>query len=340
MLQDKTITSFGNNPHPGTENNKDTVIVLLGPTGVGKTALSICLANALNTEIISADSMQIYRHMDIGTSKPSDRELKKAKHHLIDILSPDELFSAGMFRKMSTKIIKGLHNRGKIPIIVGGTGLYIRTLTKGLFDGPEADWSLREKLMEEERCFGKGYLYKRLKKIDAVSADKINPNDTRRIIRALEVSLTGKKTITEFQHSSTVPQSYNFIKIGLLRERKELYRRIEQRVDAMMEKGLLQETDRLLKMNPYKTALQALGYKEMQLVLNGSLTPEEAVRLLKKRTKMYAKRQFTWFRKEPEVRWLDITGITDSEEIFAKAVNDIDPVRKLLISRSPQSPTF
>ncbi|MEF9427597.1 MAG: hypothetical protein L0956_10730 [Candidatus Mariimomonas ferrooxydans] len=184
--------------------------------------------------------------------------------------------------------------------------------------------------MEEERCFGKGYLYKRLKKVDTVSADKINPNDTRRIIRALEVSLTGKKTITEFQHSSTVPQSYNFIKIGLLRERNELYRRIEQRVDTMMKKGLLRETERLLKMNPYKTALQAIGYKEMQLVLNGSLTPEEAVRLLKKRTKMYAKRQFTWFRKEPDVRWLDITGITDSEEIFAKAVNDIEIMRELL----------
>ncbi len=308
----------------------NTVIVILGPTGTGKTGLSILLAKALNTEIISADSMQTYRHMDVGTSKPPRRELEKVKHHLIDILPPDEFFSAGMFKKMSTKIIDGLHSRGKVPVIAGGTGLYIRTLTKGLFEGPEADWPLREKLTEEERRFGKGHLYSHLKKVDAESAYKINPNDTRRIIRALEVSLTGKKTITELQYSSTVPQAYKFIKIGLSRERKELHRRIEQRVDAMMEKGLLQETERLLRMNPHRIPLQALGYKEMQFYLNGSVTLDEAVRLLKKRTKMYAKRQFTWFRKEPDIQWLDITGITDSEEIFAKVINDIDILRELL----------
>jgi tRNA dimethylallyltransferase len=310
----------------------DTVITLLGPTGVGKTGLSILLAKALNTETISADSMQIYRHMDIGTAKPSRRELKEVKHHLINILSPDESFSAGMFKKMATKIIDDLHSKDKIPIIVGGTGLYIKTLTRGLFEGPEADWSFREKLVEEGRCFGKGHLYKHLKKVDPVSADKINPNDTRRIIRALEVSLKGKKTISEFQHLSTVPQTYNFIKIGLLRERKELYTLIEQRVDTMMEKGLLEETEKLLKINPHRTPLQALGYKEMQLYINGSIRVEEAVRLLKKRTKMYAKRQFTWFKKEPGIRWIDITGIMDTDKIFAKVISDVDPVRKLLIN--------
>jgi len=173
------------------DNTKSTVIILLGPTGVGKTGLSILLAKTLNTEKISADSMQIYRHMDIGTAKPSPRELKEVKHHLINILSPDEPFSAGIFKKMATRIINDLHSKSKIPIIVGGTGLYIKTLTKGLFEGPDADWAFREKLMEKEKYFGKGYLYEQLKKIDPVAANKINLNDTRRIIRALEVSYKG-----------------------------------------------------------------------------------------------------------------------------------------------------
>lgn len=308
----------------------DSVIILLGSTGVGKTGLSILLAKALNTEIISADSMQIYRHMDIGTAKPSHRELKEVKHHLINILSPNESFSAGMFKKMTTKIIDDLHSKNKIPMIVGGTGLYIKALTRGLFEGPEADWSLREKLIEEEKHFGKGHLHKHLKKVDPLSAGKINPNDTRRIIRALEVSLTGGETISEFQHLSTVPQTYNFIKIGLLRERKELYTLIEQRVDTMMEKGLLRETEKLLKINPHRIPLQALGYKEMQLYINGFISIEEAVKLLTKRTKMYAKRQFTWFKKEPGISWVDITGIMDADKIFAKVINDVEILNELL----------
>jgi len=313
---------------------RNTVIILLGPTGVGKTDLSILLAKALDTEIISADSMQIYLHMDIGTAKPSPLELKKVKHHMVNLLSPGESFSAGLFKKMAIRIIDDLHSKNKVPVIVGGTGLYIKTLTRGLFEGPEADPLLREKLMKQERYFGRGHLYKYLKKTDPVSADKVNPNDTRRIIRALEVSLKSGKTISEFQQLSTVSQPYNFIKIGLLRERKELYARIEQRVDAMMEKGLLKETEELLKINPHRTSLQALGYKEMQLYIKGSVSAEEAVRLLKKRTKMYAKRQFTWFRKEPGIKWMDITGIEDAGKIFDKVVNEVEILNKLLYGRT------
>ncbi len=314
-------------------NRNKTVIVILGPTCAGKTGMSVLLANALNTEIISADSMQVYTHMDIGTAKPSHRELKKVKHNLINILSPDESFSAGMFKKEASGIIDRLHKKGKVPVIVGGTGLYIRTLTSGLFDGPKVDWSLREKLIEEERSSGKGYLYGYLKKIDPVSADKINSNDTRRIIRAIEVLRSSGETISKMQNASTSPQPYDFIKVGLLRERGELYSLIEQRVEVMMEQGLLQETERLLKMNPDKTPLQALGYKEMKLHIDGYISAEEAVRLLKKRTKMYAKRQFTWFKKEPGIRWIDITGITDSEKIFEKAVNDVEILKELIYVR-------
>ncbi len=340
---------FYNNPGSFQSKSHKPVIILLGPTGVGKTGVAILLAKVLNTEIISADSMQIYRYMDIGTAKPSKKELKEVKHHLIDILSPHESFSAGMFKNMATEIIDVLHRKGKIPIVVGGTGLYIKTLTKGLFEGPGADWELRDELSKKEKNFGKGYLYQYLKEIDSASANKINPNDTRRIIRALEVSLKGRKTISEFQNLLTAPQDYNFIKIGLLRDRKELYAIIERRVDSMVNEGLVDEVKRVLKMienreqinlrrqtsdvrlkNSSLPSIQALGYKEMLLYLNGSLTMEDAVRLLKKRTKMYAKRQLTWFKKEPDINWVDITGVTDAEEMLKRVLNQVEIIGELL----------
>ncbi|RJQ50186.1 MAG: tRNA (adenosine(37)-N6)-dimethylallyltransferase MiaA [Nitrospiraceae bacterium] len=308
------------------------VIILLGPTAVGKTGVSILLARALNTEIISADSMQVYRHMDIGTAKPSPAELKDVPHHLINILSPDQTFSAGMFREESTKIINGLHAGNKVPIVVGGTGLYIRSLTQGLFEGPSADWATRKELKEEERIYGKEYLYRRLQNIDAEAAAKINPADSRRIIRALEVAVQGGKTISEFHAASTRPGPYHFIRTGLFRERKELYGLIERRVDRMVEGGLLQETERLLETNPGRTAMQALGYKEMGMCLRGDIGLEEAVGLIKKRTKMYAKRQYTWFKKEPDVQWVDITGVMDPRKIFEKVLNDVAILGKLIYS--------
>lgn len=309
------------------------VIILLGPTCVGKTGISILLGKALNTEIIIADSMQIYKYMDIGTAKPSPAELREVRHSLIDILSPTESFSAGLFRDMAVRVINDLHHNGKIPIIVGGTGLYIRALTSGLFPAPPADWQLRERLLKEEKLFGRGYLHERLKTIDPQAAEKINPQDLRRIVRAIEVSIKEKRAISELQHLYTAPQAYEFIKIGLSRDRKELYKLIEQRVDSMIEKGLVKETEELLKMNPHKVPLQSLGYKEISLYLSGSITLDMAIRLLKKRTKRYAKRQFTWFKKEPDVRWVDITGIMDRDEIFAKVINDVKILRELLYAK-------
>lgn len=314
------------------------VIILLGPTCVGKTAVSILLAKALNTEIIVADSMQIYKYMNIGTAKPTPAQLREVRHHLIDILSPTESFSAGLFRDMATKVINTLHQNGRIPLVVGGTGLYIRTLTRGFSPAPPADWQLRERLLEEEKLFGRGHLHERLKGIDPESAKKINPADLRRIVRAIEVSIKEKRAISEIQRLYTVPQAYEFLKIGLSRDRGELYRLIEQRVDSMMVKGLLRETEGLLKMNPHKTAMQSLGYKEMSLYLNGSLTLEEAIRLLKRRTKRYAKRQFTWFKKEPDVIWVDITGIMDRDEIFAKVIKDVKILRELIYAKDSEKP--
>lgn len=310
-----------------------TVIVILGPTGVGKTGLSILLAKALKTEIISADSMLVYRHMDIGTAKPSPEELTEVPHHLINILAPDERFSAGLFKEKAAEIITVLHNKNRIPLIVGGTGLYIRSLTSGLFEGPGADESLRDELKEEEKRHGSGHLYDKLKSLDPDAAGKIEPNDLRRIVRALEVSLKTEKGISEIQKGATQPLDYNFIKVGLSRDRKELYSLIEGRVDKMMEDGLLDETRRLLKMDPGRTAMQALGYKEMALFLDGSVDLGEAVRLTKKRTKMYAKRQYTWFRKEPGIHWIDITGLVDAADIFEKVKNDIEIIKELIYSK-------
>ncbi len=309
-----------------------TVIIILGPTGVGKTALSIQLAKLLNTEIISADSMLVYRHMDIGTAKPSIEELEAVPHHLINILSPSELFSAGMFKEKSVEIIDRLQMQGRVPLIVGGTGFYISSLTRGLFEGPGADEELRQRLMEEEIEHGRGHLYNRLVSLDPEAAEKIEPNDLRRVIRLLEIRLKGGKGISEIHKQSTVPSDYDFIKIGLSRERKELYPLIEDRVDSMMKDGLLEETQRLLEMKPERTALQALGYKEMRLYLEGEVELDEAVRLTKKRTKMYAKRQFTWFRKEPDINWVDITGAMDSESIFKKVMNKVDILGQIIYS--------
>ncbi|RJQ20831.1 MAG: tRNA (adenosine(37)-N6)-dimethylallyltransferase MiaA [Nitrospiraceae bacterium] len=327
--------------HSANPSHNKTVIIVLGPTGVGKTGVSVLLAKALKTEIISADSMQVYQHMDIGTAKPSPDELREVPHHLIGVLSPARSFSAGMFKEMAVQIINDLHIKNKIPLIVGGTGLYIRSLTGGLFEGPSADWSLREKLKEEAETLGREHLHRRLGDIDPEAAAKINPNDSRRTIRALEVALKEGRTISGLQCASTKPEQYDFIKIGLFRERKELYGLIEERVDRMIKDGLLQETENLLKMGPDRTAMQALGYKEMGRYIQGEIKLEEAVRLIKKRTKMYAKRQLTWFKKEPGIKWVDITGMTASDKILDRMLTDVHSVGDLIINKGPScNPDF
>ena len=300
------------------------VIILLGPTGVGKTGVSILLAKALNTEIISADSMQIYRHMDIGTAKPSKEERATVRHHMIDIVNPSEAYSTGKYIEAVVPIIEGLHKTERIPVVVGGTGLYIKAMTKGIFSGPSADWTLREYLfsMEKEE---NGSLYNYLKELDPEAAEKITPNDTRRIIRALEVCLKSKETLSEMQKKLTRPLPYEFIKIGLSRERKELYNMIEERVDKMIIDGLVNEVKKAIEMAGNSEiplpSMQAIGYKDIAMYLQGQITLDEAIRLVKRGTKRYAKRQFTWFRKEESIHWIDITGIDDGQEAFIRVIN-------------------
>jgi len=291
------------------------VIILLGPTGVGKTGVSILLAKALSTEIISADSMQIYRYMDIGTAKPTSEERAVVKHHMIDTVDPREAYSTGKYIQAVVPIIEKLHEMGKVPIVVGGTGLYIKAMTRGIFSGPSSDWSLREELLSMEKEEN-GVLYNLLRDLDPEAAVKITPNDTRRITRALEVFLKSTSSISEMQKKLTKPLPYKFIKIGLHRDRRELYRIIEHRIDEMINRGLIEEVQNLLKMNPDRTPMQAIGYKEISLYLREEIPIEEAIRLIKRGTKRFAKRQFTWFKKEEDIHWIDVTGIYDSDKIL------------------------
>jgi len=318
------------------------IIILLGPTCAGKTEVSISLAKILGTEIISADSMQIYRFMDIGTAKPDRNQLSDIKHHMIDIVNPWETFSAGKYIKTIVPIIENLHVENKIPIIVGGTGLYIKAMTRGIFKGPSADWSVRESLLEMEKNHG-GILYDYLRKLDPEAASKITSNDIRRIIRAIEVFIKSNIKISEIQKNMTHPLPYEFIKIGLTRDRKELYQLIEKRVDKMIVSGLVEEVKKIVslidnylysssttddKPQPPFPSLQALGYKEIIMYLQEKISLSEAIRLIKRNTKRYAKRQFTWFKKEEGISWIDITGINDinmiSNLVFEVIKNKIE----------------
>jgi tRNA dimethylallyltransferase len=293
------------------------VLIILGPTGVGKTGASVLLARELGTEIIGSDSMQIYRGMDIGTAKPTVEEMAAVRHHMIDIVGPSESYSAGQYIAEVTPIIEGLLSREKTPLIVGGTGLYIKALSRGIFSGPSADWDLREGLMAIEKG-EKGFLYSHLSALDPEAAGRIERNDTRRVVRALEVRLKSREKISVLQKMQTKPLPYGFIKIGLTRERKELYRIIEERVDRMVAEGLREEVERLLLANPGMTPLQAIGYKEFALYIKGEIKKDEAVALIKRNTRRYAKRQFTWFRREEGILWVDVTGVYDSREIFGR----------------------
>ena len=315
------------------------VIMLVGPTGVGKTAVSLLLAEALTSEIISADSMQIYKHMDIGTAKPSAEEQRLIKHHMIDVAEPWDFYSTGEYIKDVQSVISALHNQKKIPLIVGGTGLYIKAMTRGIFQGPSADWEMRNALLDEERA-KEGSLYERLKSLDPAAASKIMPADTRRIIRALEVCMKSDRSLSEMHRTATNPLPYEFIKIGITRERKELYSMIDARIDAMMEQGLLEEVKGVLRIiKEHGTepnlvsypSMQAIGYKEITTYLNGKISLEEAINLIKQSSRNYAKRQFTWFKKEEGIGWVDISDVFDPNDIFQKIKETIPfpPVHSL-----------
>jgi len=298
-------------------------IILLGPTGVGKTAVSVLLAKELRTEIISADSMQIYRHMDIGTAKPSAEEMAGVKHHMIDIVEPSESYSAGRYVEDVSPIIEVLVQQNRIPLIVGGTGLYIRAMTRGLFSGPSSDQTLREGLIAIE-AENPGALYQRLCEVDPEAAARTEKQNIRRILRAIEVAELSGRTITSMQKEMTRPLPYDFVKIGLTRSREELYRRIDIRVEDMLRAGLVDEVKRVISMDPCMTPLQAIGCKEVLQHLNGGIEMREAVRLIKRNSRRYAKRQYTWFSREEGIHWIDITGSADSTEVLQRVLQELE----------------
>lgn len=314
-------------------NDKKAILVIAGPTAVGKTDASLLLAAELKAEIVSADSMQIYRGMDIGTAKPSPEQRRVIYHHLIDIVDPGQPYSVGDYLRDATAAIDGVLAAGGTPLVVGGTGLYIRALMRGLFHGPPADLELRERLLLRETESGEGALYADLARIDPEAAVKIHPNDLRRTVRALEVFYLRERKLSDFhQEHAAQERRRDFLLLFLVRGRAELYSRIEQRVDAMIAAGLEEEARALWQRGyaPDLPALQALGYKQFIDHFEHRLTYDEMIGQLKRDTKRYAKRQFTWFRREPDAVWLDISGLDDPREIVRVIKKYIEISNKLV----------
>lgn len=289
------------------------VIVIVGPTAVGKTKVSIDLAKEFNGEIISADSMQVYKFMDIGTAKPNNDEMGGIKHFLIDEIEPSQDFSVAQYKEKATKYIDDVLSRGKIPIVVGGTGLYINSLIYNIqFSEVLADNEYRDYLYKIAEQKGNEYLYEILMQTDSQAALKIHINDTKRIIRALEVyKSTGEKISTQVSNSRMIESKYHFIIIGLTLEREILYQRINERVDQMINQGLIEEVEMLISKGYLKnsTSMQAIGYKEMVRYLDNEISLEEAVQAVKQESRRYAKRQMTWLRRIEEIKWYDITNM-------------------------------
>ena len=291
------------------------VIVICGPTASGKTGLSIKVAQQMQGEVISCDSMQIYKHMNIGTAKPTKEEMQDIKHHLIDFVEPSKRYSVADFRKDALKAIENTLKQNKVPIIVGGTGLYVNCLTQNIqYPTLETDLEYRKLLEEKVEKEGLQVLYEEAKKIDEEAMQTISNNDQKRIMRVLEIYHQTGKTKTELEiESRREPPMYEYIVFAINMDREKLYERINKRVDIMLEQGLIEEVKNLLEMyKEFPTSMQGLGYKEVASYLNGELTKEEMIEKLKMETRRYAKRQLTWFRKDPNIIWLD--GLKSPEE--------------------------
>lgn len=299
------------------------IIVIVGPTCSGKTTLAIDLALKLKTEIISADSRQVYKYLSIGTAKPVEIQKSKINHHFVDFLNPDENFNVSKFSVEASKVIVKLHKEGRIPIVVGGTGLYVKALVDGIINEIEVDEEYRAELYELKEKYGNDFLYNELKKIDPESAAKMLPQNWKRVIRALEVyHLTGK-TIGHFHSIQKKRGDYHFEQFGLQWDRSKLYKNIDDRVDNMIAKGLVDEVKSILEMGYDKklNALNTVGYKEIISYLEGEINLELAVELIKRNTRHYAKRQLTWFKADRRIEWLNV----DSYENF-------DPHIEMIIS--------
>jgi tRNA dimethylallyltransferase len=293
------------------------VLFIVGPTGAGKTALSLELAKRNDAEIVSADSRQVYRYMNIGTAKPTPEQLAAVPHHFIDIVNPDEYYSAGQFGSEARRVIADIFARGKLPLVVGGSGLYIRALVDGLFEPKIADDAVKNALKEEARQGGILAMYEKLQRVDPATAERLHPTDTQRILRALEVYQITDRPFSEYLKIPPQPAEFEPVFIGLFLERRELYARIEARVDAMLDAGFMEEVKELQQRGygPHLNALQTVGYKEAFLHLANELSYGEMINLFKQKSRNYAKRQLTWFRNDPRVQWLDLGSFASISDL-------------------------
>ncbi len=283
------------------------VVLLAGPTAVGKTQLALEIAHRLGAEIINCDSMQVYRYMEIGTAKPTPEERALVAHHLLDVADPDEPFDAARYAELARPVIESLRNRGKVPLVVGGTGLYMKVLTRGICPAAPRDPAIREQLRRELEEHGLERLYQKLGRVDPEAGRRLHPHDRQRVLRALEVQYLTGIPLSCWQSQHRFQQTiYRTVKIFLYRDRNVLYERINRRVRQMLEQGLLAEVRRLLAMGygPELKSMQAVGYKQLAAHLLGACPLASAVTDMERATRHYAKRQLTWFRGDPEFRWM------------------------------------
>lgn len=306
--------------------NKIPLIILTGPTAVGKTDLSIKLSKSLNAEIISADSMQIYKYMDIGSAKITKEEMDNVVHHMIDEVTPDVPFSVSEFQTRSEKYINDIRERRKRVLVTGGTGLYLNSLIYNMdFAKSDANNEIREKLEKELEENGIDYMHEKLRSLDEDAANRIHKNNTKRVIRAIEVCLSGNK-MNDFSKDLRYNEKYKPIIIVLNRDREVLYQRINKRVDIMLENGLLDEVKKLLEMGYTKDmiSMQGIGYKEMIKYLDGEYTYDEAVEIIKRDSRRYAKRQITWFKRYQDAKWFDLDEYQNKEKLEEDIINHIE----------------
>ncbi len=304
----------------------EQVIVIAGPTCSGKTSLSLKLSEKLNTEIISADSRQVYKYLDIGTAKPSPSELKKVKHHFISSIEPDSDFNVSDFETEALAVIRHLHSENKIPVVAGGSGLYIKALVDGIFNTADTDDEFRTRLLNERKEHGNEYLYEKLTAADPVSASMMLPQNYKRVIRALEVlHLTGRP-IWQLQEEYKRDVQLEFRQYGLEWDRDKLYDNIEKRVDEMIDAGLVEEVKSILEKGYSKdlNALNTVGYKEIISFLEGETTLQRAAELIKRNTRRFAKRQLTWFKRDKRIQWIKVESAAGIERAADKILSEIN----------------
>ncbi|MBU6431679.1 MAG: tRNA (adenosine(37)-N6)-dimethylallyltransferase MiaA [Nitrospirae bacterium] len=303
------------------------VVVMVGPTAVGKSRVAIEVAKAFETEVLTADSRQVYRGMDVGTDKPLPEERQSVPHRLIDLVNPDESFNAGVYRRRALDEIERLYRDRRLPLVVGGTGLYVRTILKGLCDAPPTDPIVRAALRQEARDQGHDRLYARLVAVDPVAAARLHPRDESKVLRALEVYQLSGRRMSEFQQEhGFAERPFSALIIGLNRDRAALYRRIEERIDWQLAHGLIEETEQLLAQGYQRdsAAMKGLGYRQVAEHLAGEYDAAEMVRRFKRDTRHFSKRQMTWFRKEPGIQWLMIEESEPARHTAELVIGQVD----------------